>query len=67
MACKMETVKYTVKTRKLQIRELDDMKAILKSTWCWWKKTLVLVVSNHLLSEMGLFTLHNCCVSRWLD
>ena len=41
----------------------DDISAILKWIWCCYKaNSLTIKLLNRLLSEMGLFTLHNCCV-----
>ena len=55
----------TVTTRK---RQEDDIKAILKRIRCCFKtNSLARKLLNHLLSEMGLFTRHNCSVSCSLN
>ena len=46
----------------------DDIKAKLNCIWCCYKaNTLTSVLLNHLLHEMGLFTLHNYCASCSLE
>ena len=50
------------------VEQKDDISAILKCIRCCYKaNSCTIKLSNDLLSEMGLFTLHNCCASCSLD
>ena len=41
----------------------DDIIALLKCVWwCYKANSFTRHFLNHLYCEMGLFTLHNCCV-----
>ena len=43
---------------------LDDIIAIFKCIWwCYKANSFTRHLKNNLFCEMGLFTLHNCCVS----
>ena len=51
---------YFISTKNCEI-EYDDIKTIIKCNYCCYKASCNL--SNHLLSELGLFTPHNYWVS----
>ncbi len=52
---------------KRSVADEDDIKAIINYIWCCYKaNSFTNYLLNHLLSEMGLFTLHICCVSSSL-
>ena len=46
----------------------DDIIALLKCVWwCYKANSFTRHFLNHLYCEMGLFTLHNCCVSSSMN
>ena len=56
------------KTYGLENASVWQFKAIIKWIWCFYKANSYTSNSlNHLLSEMGLFTLHFCRVKCLLD
>ena len=46
----------------------NDIIAIFEYIWyCYKANSFIRRLLNHLFSEMGVFTLHNCCVSYSMD
>ena len=57
---------YSENQKTLELE--DDFIAIFKCIWtCYKSDSFTICLFNHVLSEMGLFTLHNCCGPYVLD